>query len=108
MPELIIDTKKPLQSVYGDSPITRVIDFFMKHPEQEFTISGISDGAEVARTTLWNGVLEELLNNGFLIKTREIGNAKLFALNKESHITKFILYSYKELVEGGKYAEHKT
>ena len=100
MPELIMDREKAMQSVCGESPTAKVIDFIMHNPDEEFTISQIAEGARIARTTLWDGVLDELLNIGFLKKTKEIGNAKLFALNKDSKVTKAILNFYENLVEG--------
>ena len=42
-------------------------------------------------------ILMHLMNVGIITKTREIGNAKLFRLNKESKRVKILLEFYNKL-----------
>lgn len=98
MPETILDRKPVFTENFGDSPIGKVLEFLIQHPNMEFTITQISDSADVSRTTLWEGkLLEKMANEGLIILVKKIGNAKLFKLNLNSIKIKIFIECYKKL-----------
>ena len=97
MPELIKKTYFVFDSISRNNPMLKIIEFLVENKEQDFTISEISGGADVARTTLWNGILESLLNEGIITKTRDVGNAKLYKLNIQDEKVKAIIKLYETL-----------
>lgn len=104
-----IQTKKRhFSEFWGDSPISRVTEFLLESPEKEFTITEIAEGAGIGRTTLWEGnLLMKMANSGLIIKTREIGNSKLFKLNKNSHLV-ILLIDFYNKIKGEKNDQSKA
>jgi hypothetical protein len=69
----------------GANPYVRVIDYLLQNKMYDFTKTDVAEGAKVSRMTLdkvWNN-LESL---DMIVETRRIGNAVLYAPNKESEI----------------------
>ncbi len=67
----------------GDTPKIRVLEFLIEGRELDYSISDIAEGAEIGRTTLFRA-FDDLLKSGVIVPTRQIGNAKLFRLNKSN------------------------
>jgi hypothetical protein len=99
MPELMQKPKFVFDKIAKGSLVMQVVDFLIQNPDKDFTISEISDGAEVGRTTLWDGLLDFMLNEGLIIKTRTIGNAKLYRLNINDEKVKALIKLHKLLGE---------
>lgn len=67
--------------VFGDSPILRVMDFFMVSEDFDYSMSDIARNAGIGYATLklfW----KTLEKNKIVKHTRNVGKAKLYALNK--------------------------
>jgi len=94
MPKL---TENSILHIFGNGPYARVLEFFVTNKNSDFTISQIAERSDIARTTLWGGVLKKLLDEGIITKSREIGNAKLFKLNTSSKKVKILLDFYNKL-----------
>lgn len=83
------------ENLFGSNTRANVIEFFLRNPNEEYTLNEVARGANVGRTTLWeSGVIQSLLNAGLIIKSREIGMAKLFKFNTESQRGKIWLKLY--------------
>ena len=68
---------------FGSSPYIKVLDFLIQGQEFDYSMTEVARGASVG----WNAFTEiwkRLLQKEIISPTREIGNAKLFKLNKKN------------------------
>ncbi len=68
---------------FGSSPYVKVLDFLIEGQEFDYSMTEVARGAGVgwsAFTRIW----KQLLDKKIILPTREIGNAKLFKLNKKN------------------------
>ena len=66
---------------FGDSPNIKVLDFFLTFSEFDYSKSQIAEEVGISRVTIepiWN----KLVKSKFLIKTRTVGRAEMYKLNK--------------------------
>ncbi|MEM2130893.1 MAG: hypothetical protein QXM96_04055 [Candidatus Woesearchaeota archaeon] len=76
--------------VFGDTPLVRLIDFFLDNQEFDYTLSDIARNSNISWTTLhiyW----KTLIKLNIVKKSREIGRAKLYMLNKKSPLVKKLI-----------------
>ena len=76
--------------VFGDSPFVRVLDFFLTFDSFDYSTAQIAKETETKWETVEN-ILELLIKKGIVNKTRKVGKAWLYMLNKEKDITKLLL-----------------
>jgi len=80
---------------FGSSPYVKVLDFLIEGQEFDYSMTGVARGAGVgwsAFTRIWG----QLLKRGMIIPTREIGNARLFRLNKKNpFVEKLIRFDWE-------------
>lgn len=81
----------------GDTPKIRVIEFLIEGRELDYSISDIAEGAEIGRTTLFR-IWDDLIKTKMVKHTRDIGNAKLYKINKENKIVQKLIEIFDELV----------
>mgnify|MGYP001566117267 CR=1 FL=1 len=68
---------------FGSSPYIKVLDFLIEGQEFDYSMTEAARGTGVgwsAFTRIWR----QLFDKEIILKTREIGNAKLFKLNKKN------------------------
>ncbi|MFH1200212.1 MAG: hypothetical protein V1708_04035 [Candidatus Micrarchaeota archaeon] len=68
---------------FGDSPYVRALDFFLMFPSFDYSKTQVAREAGVSRITM-DSIWSQLLKEGFIKKTRDIGRAELFKLNVEN------------------------
>ena len=85
----------------GDNPKIRVLEFLIEGRELDYSISDIAEGAEIGRTTLFR-IFDDLLKSGIIVSTRQIGNAKLFRLNKNNTLVRKMIELFDEIIIGKK------
>ena len=76
--------------VFGGSPFVRVLDFFLTYEGFDYSIAQIAEETE----TKWESVnkaIKILIKKGVVKRTRKVGKAWLYILNKESRLTNLIL-----------------
>jgi len=73
--------------VFGESPVAKVIDFFIDNQEFDYSLTDIAKGAEVGWSTL-HQFWPDLVKLGVAKRTRKIGRAELYKLNLESPLVK--------------------
>ena len=78
------------QKIFGDSPLIKVIDFFLDNQEWDYTKIQIAKSTGISRITL-DGILEKLLKIGFIKTTRTIGNSTLYEINKENIVAQNLI-----------------
>ena len=99
MPELIQKEKFVFERIAKGNSMMKVMDFLIQNKEHDFTITEIAESSNVGRTTLWGGLLESMLDEGLIIKVRNIGNAKLYKLNLEDEKVKSLISLHNLLWE---------
>lgn len=75
---------------FGGSPYIKVLDFLIAGQEFDYGMTEIARGAGVgwsAFTRVW----ESLIEKNIVLPTREIGNAKLFKLNRQNAFVKKLI-----------------
>ncbi len=81
----------------GDTPKIRVLEFLIEGRELDYSISDIAEGAEIGRTTLFR-IWEDLIKTKIIIPTRQIGNAKLYKLNKSNSFVRKLIEIFDEII----------
>ena len=82
--------KSSFTLVFGESPFVKVLDFFIEFEDFDYPISFISKETETKWETV-EKVIEILIKKGVVKKTRKLGKAWLYGLNKESKLTKLLI-----------------
>ena len=76
-----------LETIFGRTPIVKVIDFFLQHRDYDYSKKEIMKYAGISRGTFYSDeVLGVLLKFNLITETREVGNSKLYKLNLENPI----------------------
>ncbi len=68
---------------FGGSPAIKVIDFFLVFDIFDYSKSQVSEEVGISRITL-DKIWEELARQKIIIKTRDIGRAEMYKLNKDN------------------------
>ncbi|MBI2045289.1 hypothetical protein HYT23_04490 [Candidatus Pacearchaeota archaeon] len=83
--------KSSFTLVFGESPFVKVLDFFLTYEDFDYPISFISKETETKWETI-EKIVEMLIKKGFIKKTRKLGKAWLYALDKENKLTKLLIH----------------
>ncbi len=89
---------------FGESPFIKVLDFFLTFDAFDYSKSQVAEETGVSRVTLDN-IWDKLIKNNIIIKTRDIGRAEMFKLNKHNPQVKILLNLVIKLSEA--YAENE-
>ena len=81
----------------GDSPVIRVLDFLIEGRGLDYSLTDITENANIGWTTL-HRIWDKLLRLKIVVPTREIGRAKLFKLNEENPAVKELIRLYDTLL----------
>lgn len=84
------DVKGMMVMVFGDHPITRVLDFFIENKNNDYTKTEIAELAGISRPTVYK-VLKKFKKRKMIRLSRKIGNAQLYALNQDNPVVKALL-----------------
>lgn len=85
-----MEEKTSFRLVFGDSPVTKILDFLIDNQEFDYSLSDVAKGADIAWSTLhehW----PQLVQMGIVVKTRKIGRAELYKLNTHNPLVKKLL-----------------
>jgi len=78
-------SKSLFLKTFGDSPLLRVLDFFMVYEDFDYSMVDIARNSGVGYSTLklfW----KDLVKYNIVKQTRTVGKAKLFQLNKQNPV----------------------
>jgi len=89
--------KTLFRSFVGDYPTTRILEFILEGRFFDYTLTDISQGAEVSWRTL-NRIWPNLVKNKIVIITRTIGRAKLYKLNQENPSVKKLIELFDSIL----------
>jgi len=87
VPNTVNDTI--LVEVFGTSPETRIISFFMDFPLNDFMQKEVCKATGLNPRTV-SARLQKLKEKGVLKETRKVGKATLYKLNREGHVVRII------------------
>ena len=91
-----MEDKSSFRVVFGDTPIVKVIDFFIENREFDYSLTDIAKNSDIGWSTLhlfWN----KLVEIGIVTKTRRIGRAELYKLNVGSPLVKKLIELDKDI-----------
>lgn len=80
--------------VMGKSPVNKVLDFLIENERDSWTMREISEGRNVGYSTL-KILLPRMVRHKLIIITREVGKTKLYKINKENDIIRYLYKIYK-------------
>ena len=80
----------------GDSPKIRVLDMLITGRELDYSISDIAEQAGIGRATFYR-MMDELLKNKIIIKTKKYGNIQLYKLNEKNEFVKGLIKLYDHI-----------
>ncbi len=72
-----------LTETFGNSPLVRTIDFFLTFQHFDYSKTQVATETEVSRITM-DKIWPRLVKAGFIVKTRRVGPAELYKLNKNN------------------------
>src|SRR3989338_5422526 len=84
-PIAIMEHKSSFKLVFGDSPVVKVIDFFLDNREFDYSMTDIAKNSDIGWSTLY-GFWKDIVALGIVTKTRRIGRAELYKLNMKNGI----------------------
>jgi len=85
-----MEEKTSFRMVFGNSPIVKVIDFFLDNREFDYSLTDIAKNADIGWSTL-HQFWANLVKLGIVTKTRRIGRAELYKLNLNSPLVKKLI-----------------
>jgi len=78
-----------LTKIFGSSSRVKLIDYLVAHPWEEFSKTQLAEGAHITRPTVYK-LLDKLILEKLVIKTKKVGNIQLYQTNRKSPIIKYI------------------
>jgi len=81
----------------GDNPNTRLLEFLITGREFDYSLTDLAENAGIGWTTL-HRILPGMEKQKIVIKTREIGRAKLYKLNQENTEVKKLVELYDSIL----------
>lgn len=75
---------------FGETPVIKVLDFFLTFDSFDYSKSQVAEETDVSRITL-EKIWKELVDRQIIIKTRTIGRAEMYKLNKENPRVKVLI-----------------
>jgi len=82
-----MEQKSTFKLVFGESPMIKVLDFFLDNREFDYSLTDITKNSDIGWSTL-HGFWNDIVKLGIVIETRRIGRAKLYKLNRKSALVK--------------------
>ena len=82
-----MEDKTSFRVVFGNSPIVKVIDFFLDNREFDYSLTDIAKNADIGWSTL-HGFWKDIVKLEIVTKTRRIGRAELYKLNIDSPLVR--------------------
>jgi hypothetical protein len=75
---------------FGDTPLLRVIEWFLAYPEFDYTKSYVAKEAGISRVTM-DKIWPRLVKAGLIIKSRALGKVQMYNLNRENPRVKVLM-----------------
>jgi len=82
----------------GENPNTRLLEFLITGREFDYSLTDLAENAGIGWSTL-HRVLPRLEKQKIVVKTREIGRAKLYKLNQQNEEVKKLIEIYDGILK---------
>ena len=81
--------------VVGESPTMKILQYLIEGRHFDYTLTDLAENSGVSWGTL-HAIFPKLIKHKVVVKTRDIGRAKLYRINADSPIAKRLmdLYDY--------------
>ena len=80
----------------GDNPRMRILQYLIEGREFDYTLTDMLNAGVSWRTL--NILVPKLLGLGIIVKTRKIGRATLYKINKDNILAKQLIVLYDTLI----------
>ncbi len=84
------ETRSIFVEYFGSSPYIKILDFLIQGQDFDYSMTEVARGAKVGWSS-FTKIWDKLLDKKIIGPTRNIGNAKLFKLNKENEFVKKLI-----------------
>ena len=81
--------KTKFQEVMGDKPLIKILEIFLEDGKVDLGMGTIKEFAKVSTGRLYE-IVPELVEKGWVIKSRRIGNKQLYKLNYKNKCVKLL------------------
>lgn len=88
--------RSPFLDTLGDTPLLRVLEFFLTYPDFDYTKSYVANETGVSRVTI-DKVWKKLIKEGVIIKSRNIGEIAMWQLNRANQKVKVLMQTAVKL-----------
>lgn len=75
---------------FGGTPVVRVIDFFLTYPNFDYSKSQVAGEVGISRITI-EDIWRMLIKESTIVKTRILGRAEMYMLNRENPKVKILM-----------------
>ena len=75
--------------VFGETPVIKVLDFLLTFDSFDYSIGQIAKETETKWESVENAI-NFLISKGIIKKTRKLGKAQLYMLDKEKELAKLL------------------
>ena len=83
---------------FGDTPMVRMLNFLILGKDFDYSMTEIANGSNVGWTS-FTRAWKELEKRKVIVRTRDIGRAKLFKLNVEDQTVQKIIKLHWEIIK---------
>ncbi len=83
-------TKSVFIETFGESPLIKVLDFLLTYQSFDYSKSQVSEEIGISRITM-EKIWEKLIKAKIITKTRTVGRAELYRLNKQNPKVKALI-----------------
>ncbi len=84
------EAKSVFLETFGESPMVKVLDFFLTYQNFDYSKSQAAEETGISRITIEN-IWEKLIKAKIIVKTRTIGRAELYKINKQNPKVKALI-----------------
>ena len=82
----------------GGTPLNKMLDFLIIHQEFDYSLKDIAEHSGVGYSTL-KKMKKKLIQNGWIIYTRNVGIAKMYKLNRNNSMVVAFIPFYRAVVD---------
>ncbi len=82
----------------GDNPHTKLLEFLITGREFDYTLTDLAENAGISWTSL-HRIFPLFEKNQIVVKTREVGRAKLYKLNQKNTEVKKLILLYDSILK---------
>lgn len=81
--------------LYGDTARNRILEHFLANYETDFAAPDVAKEKNISKPQTYL-IIEDLIKENILIKSRLVGKTQLYRLNMKNKITAFLLKNFEE------------